>query len=157
MHPQLRKSYVPLSCPSLVVFWPLYINWYSGVVMHPCSSLPLLLWSVKPFHSGWIGETNSRTSSISRIGSKQLYSADQVAIQLLVCSTLRYYHLYIRNIMGIAHPLMNSCCSDTSCHHYLFLGFRVVATGMPTGELWCVKSVLRGTRCFVVNGWYSYS
>ena len=39
----------------------------------------LLLWSVKPFHSEWLGETNSSTSSISRIGSKQLCSADQNA------------------------------------------------------------------------------
>ena len=27
VHPQLRKPYVPLSCLSLVVFWPLSINW----------------------------------------------------------------------------------------------------------------------------------
>ena len=27
MHPQLRKLYVPLSCPSLVVYWPSSINW----------------------------------------------------------------------------------------------------------------------------------
>ena len=38
----------------------------------------LLLWSVKPFYRGMIGETNSSTSSISRIGSKQLYSVDQM-------------------------------------------------------------------------------
>ena len=44
----------------------------------------LLLWSVKPFYSEWLGETNSSTSSISRIGSKQLYSADQMPIQLLI-------------------------------------------------------------------------
>ena len=30
----------------------------------------LLLWSVKPFCPEWLGETNSSTSSISRIGSK---------------------------------------------------------------------------------------
>ena len=39
----------------------------------------LLLWSVKPFYRGMIGETNSSTSSISRIGSKKLCSADQIA------------------------------------------------------------------------------
>ena len=38
-----------------------------------------LLWPVKPFRPEWLGETNSSTSSISRIGSKQLYSADQSA------------------------------------------------------------------------------
>ena len=39
----------------------------------------LPLWSVKPFCPEWLGETNSSTSSISRIGSKQLCSADQNA------------------------------------------------------------------------------
>ena len=29
------------------------------------------------------------------------------------CSTLEYYHLYIKNIMGIAHHPMNSWYSDT--------------------------------------------
>ena len=48
----------------------------------------LLLWSVKPFYSEWLGETNSSTSSISRIGSKQLCSADQ--LQSSFCSTLSW-------------------------------------------------------------------
>ena len=39
----------------------------------------LILWSVKPFYRRMIGETNSSSSSISRIGSKQLCSADQNA------------------------------------------------------------------------------
>ena len=44
-------------------------------LVHRCL---LPLWSVKPFCPEWLGETNSSTSSISRIGSKQLYSADQM-------------------------------------------------------------------------------
>ena len=39
----------------------------------------LLLWSVKPFCPEWLGETNSSTSSISRIGSKKLCSVEQIA------------------------------------------------------------------------------
>jgi len=39
----------------------------------------LILWSVKPFCPECLGETNSSTSSISRIGSKKLCSADQIA------------------------------------------------------------------------------
>ena len=39
----------------------------------------LLLWPVKPFRPEWLGETSSSTSSISRIGSKKLCSADQIA------------------------------------------------------------------------------
>ena len=50
MHPQLRKPYVPLSCLSLVVFWPLSINWQSGLVVHLCYRCVLSLWSVKPFY-----------------------------------------------------------------------------------------------------------
>ena len=117
----------------------------------------LFLWSVKPFYPERLGETNSRTSSISRIGSKQLCSADQVAIQLLVCSTLECCPLYVKNIIGIVPSLMNSWCSDSSHHHHSFLGHRVVVTGMPTSESWCVKSILRATRCLVVNGQYSHS
>ena len=93
----------------------------------------------------WLGETNSGTSSISRIGSKQLYSADQNAIQFLFRFTLECYHLYIKIIMGIAHHPMNSWCSDTSLHHYSFLGSRVVITGLSTSESWCVKSILLAT------------
>ena len=52
MHPQLRKIYAPLSCLSLVVFWPPSINWYSRVVVHWCYRCLLFMWSVKPFHSG---------------------------------------------------------------------------------------------------------
>ena len=69
-----------------------------------------------------LGETNSSTSSISKIGSKQLYSADQMQSSFWVCSTLKYYPLYVKNIMRIAPSLMNSWCSDTSCHHFSFLG-----------------------------------
>ena len=77
----------------------------------------LLLWSVKPFYRRMIGETNSSTSSISRIGSKQLYSADQMPIQPLVL----FY-------LGVLPPLCQNCHenytnshefwrSDTSHHH----------------------------------------
>ena len=79
MHPQLRKSYVPLSCPSLVVFWPSSINWYSRLCVH--SFIDAYYSCGLSSHSilEWLGETNSSTSSISRIGSKQLCSADQNA------------------------------------------------------------------------------
>ena len=145
MHPQLRKSYVPLSCPSLVVFWPSSINWQSGVWVH---SFIDVYYSCGPScHSipEWLGETNSSTPSISRIGSKQLCFEDQSLIQLLFYSTLKYCHLYIKNVMGIAHQPTNSWYSDTSRRHYSFLGSRVVATVMLICELWCVKSILLAT------------
>ena len=82
----------------------------------------LLLWSIKPFYRGMIGETNSSTSSLSRIGSKKLCSADQNANPAFALFYLGVYHLYTKNVMGIAHHPMNSWYSDTSRHHYSFLG-----------------------------------
>ena len=69
-----------------------------------------------------LGETNSSTSSISGIGSKQLYSADQNANPAFVLFYLGVLPPYVRIVMGIAPPLMNSGYSDTSHHHYSFLG-----------------------------------
>ena len=95
----------------------------------------------------WLGETNSSTSSISKIGSKQLYSADQNASPAFAL----FYRLVSPSFLS-RMPLMNSWCSDTSHHHHSFLGPRVVVTRMPKSELWCVKSILRATRCLVVKG-----
>ena len=94
----------------------------------------LFLWSVKPFYPEWLGETNSSTSSISRIGSKSCAPQNKLLIQLLFCSTLEYYPIYVKNIIGIAHHPMNSWYSDTSCHHCSFLGSCVIVTRMPTSE-----------------------
>ena len=94
----------------------------------------------------WLGETNSSTSSISRIGSKKLCSADQIANpafgSVLPWSITLFY---IEIVIGIAHHPMNSWYSDTSCHHCSFLGSCVIVTGMPTGEPWCVESILLAT------------
>ena len=46
----------------------------------------------------------------------------QPALQLMLCSALKYYRLYVRIFMGIAPALVNSWRSDTSRHHYSFLG-----------------------------------
>ena len=40
------------------------------------------------------------------LGQSSCIPQIKMPIQLLVCSTLKYYHLYIRNIMGIAHHLI---------------------------------------------------
>ena len=60
-------------------------------------------------------------------------------------------------------------CHDNCTNSYEFLmqwyfppssfapRFRVVATGIPTSEPWCVKSILLATSCLVVNGQYSHS
>ena len=87
----------------------------------------LLLWSVKPFCPEWLGETNSSTSSISRIGSKKLCSANLIANpafgSVLPWSITLFY---IEIVIGIAHHPMNSWYSDTSRHHCSFLGSCVI-------------------------------
>ena len=70
----------------------------------------------------WLGETNSSTSSISWTGQSSCIPQIKMPIQLLFCSTSEYYPLYVRIVMRIAPSLMNSWCSDTSCHHFSFLG-----------------------------------
>ena len=84
MHPQLRKLYDPW----VVIFSCILTPVYQLIVKSSCA-----LELIDAYYScglsshsilEWLGETNSSTSSISRIGSKQLYSADQNATQLLV-------------------------------------------------------------------------
>ena len=55
----------PFSC--LLTFVYQLIVKIMCAFVHRCL---LLLWSIKPFCPEWLGETNSSTSSISRIGSK---------------------------------------------------------------------------------------
>ena len=61
------------------------------------------------------------------------------------CSTLKYYRLYIKIIMGNCTPSYELLIQWYSLHHYSFLGSRVVATGMSTSESWCVKSIFLAT------------
>ena len=68
------------------------------------------------------------------LGQSSCIPQIKLLLQLLFCSTLEYYHLYIGIVIGIAHHPMNSWYSDTSHHRYSFLGPRVVATGTPTSE-----------------------
>ena len=102
--------------------------------------------------SEWLGETNSKTSSISRIGSKQVYSAGQNANPAFAL-------LYL----GASPSLCQECHENcTTSYEFLTQWYfspslfiprsRVVTTGIPTSEPWCVKSILWATRCLVVNG-----
>ena len=61
----------------------------------------------------WLGETNSSTSSISWTGQSSCIPQIKMPIQLLFCSTLENYPLYVRIVIGIATSLMNSWHSDT--------------------------------------------
>ena len=81
-----------------------------------------------------IGETTPEPHPYLGLGQSSHTPQIKILIQFLFCSTLECYHLYIKIIMGIAHHPMNSWCSDTSLHHYSFLGSRVVITGLSTSE-----------------------
>ena len=45
----------------------------------------------------------------------------QLAIQFVLCSTLKYYCPYVKDVARIAPPLNNSWYSDTSHKHHYFL------------------------------------
>ena len=146
MHLQLRKIYVPLSCPSLAVIWPSFVNCWSRVTVHPCYRCLLFLWSVKPFYSG-MTRRNKLQYLIHIQDWVKVVVSRRSKCQPSFCSVLPWSItiFYIGIIIGIAHHPMNSWYSDTSCHHCSFVGPRVDATGIPTNELWCVKSILLAT------------
>ena len=144
MHPQLRKSYVPLSCPSLVVFWPrLSIDSQEKLCIrvHRCH------YSCGPSsHSipKWLGETNSSTSSISRIGSKQLYPADQM--QSSFWSVLPWsVTIFMSRVSWELHHLLWILDAVILLAIIVPCWFRIIVTGMPTSVLWCAKSILLPT------------
>ena len=117
MHPQLRKSYVPLSCPSLVVFeHRLSIDSQEYACIR--SSMPIIL-VVR--QAVLVRNDLEKQTPVSHpylgLGQSSCIPQIKLLLQLLFCSTLEYYHLYIGIVIGIAHHPMNSWYSDTSCHH----------------------------------------
>ena len=78
MHPQLRKLYVPWVVLFSCILTPVYhliVKSMRAFDVDADFSCGLSSHSIPE----WLGETNSSTSSISRIGSKKLCSADQIA------------------------------------------------------------------------------
>ena len=82
----------------------------------------LLLWSVKPFYFRMTRRNKLQYLIHIQDWVKVVVFYRSNAIQLLLCSTLEYYPFYVRIVRRIAPPLMNSWRSDTSRHHYSFLG-----------------------------------
>jgi hypothetical protein len=83
----------------------------------------LLLWPVKSFYSGMTRRNKTPVPHpYLGLGQSNCIPQIKLPIQPLICSTLKYYPLYVRNVMRIAPSLMNSWYSDTSRHHYSFLG-----------------------------------
>ena len=129
------------SCIPILVY-QLIVKFMSCIRVLRCV---LFLWSVKPFY--FIMNRRNKLQNLIYLGLGQSNCIPRIKmpIQLLFCSTSEYYPLYVRIVMRIAPFLLNSWHSDTSCHHFSFLGPRFVATGMPTSELWCVNSILLAT------------
>ena len=153
MHPQLRKIYVPLSCPSLVV---ILISVYHLIVKSMRAFL-LLLWSVKPFYSGMT--RRNKLQYLIRIQDR----VKEVVFRRSNANPA-FALLYLGALPSLCHECHENC---TTSYEFLTQWYfspslfiprsRVVTTGIPTSELWCVKSILWATRCLVVNGQHSHS
>ena len=90
----------------------------------------LLLWSVKPFCPEWLGETNSSTSSISRIGSNKLCSADQIANPAFVL-------LYL----GVLPSLYRDCYRNcTPSYELLVQWYFLPSLIIPRSSCWCNRN-----------------
>jgi hypothetical protein len=110
MHPHLR---IPSNCVHSLklLFDPSSASW------HPrwkyaleSSSASYSCGLVKPFHPKRSGETNSRTSSISRTRSKCCNPQNISSMQLLLCSTLEYHTpLYQEVVPSLMTFLMKWC------------------------------------------------
>ena len=70
---------------------------------------------------------------------------DFPAIQLMLCSTMEYYHLWCQECREHTPPLKNSWYNDTSHHHHSFLVPVLFLNEIPTNGLWCVNSKLLAT------------
>ena len=136
MHPQLRKSYVLLSCPSVVVFDPCPAVDSQVDVVHSCSPMLVIL-VVR--QAVLVRNDLEKQTPVSHpylgLGQSSCIPQIKLPLQLLFCSTLEYYIFYIEIVIGFAHHPMNSWYSDISCHHCSFLGSCVIVTGIPTNEL----------------------
>ena len=95
--------------------------------------------------SEWLGETNSSTLSISRIGSKQLYSTDQNANPAFVLFYLGVSPYLYQEYHGNCTPSYELLIQWYFSPSLFIPRFRVAATGVPISESWCVKSILLAT------------
>ena len=68
----------------------------------------LLLWSVKPFYSGMTRRNKLQYLFHIQDWVKVVVFHRSNVNPVLFCSTLECYHLYVKSVMRIAPPLMNS-------------------------------------------------
>ena len=148
------------SCIS-TIFYHLIVKSMSCIHAHWC-----LLFCGPPSHSTpeWLGETNSSTSSISRIGSKKLCSADQIANPAFVLfylgvlpSLCREYH---RNCINSYEFLMqwyfwpssfipqSSCCCNRNADKWIVMCETNTPSNSLLGSKWTTFSFL---ACWLLN------
>ena len=121
-----------------IVFRPSSISWQSRVVMHSCSLMPFLLWSVKPFYFRM-----TRRNKLQHLIHFQdwvkvvVFRRSRMLIQLLFYSTLEYYPLSCQECYG-------NC---TTSYEFLIQWYLSPSLFIPwspcccTNELWCVNSI----------------
>ena len=113
--------------------WVVPLHWYSDHRLSIDSQEELCIRVIDAYYScgpsshpipEWLGETNSRTSSISRIGSKQLYSADQNANPALAL-------LYL----GVSPSLCQECHENcTTSYEFLTQWYFSPSLFIPRSE-----------------------
>jgi hypothetical protein len=88
---------------------------------------------IKSFYPKMSGETNSRTSSVSRTRSKWCNPQNMSSMQLLLCSTLEYHTLLYQEVVPSLMTFLMKWCSYTSCPPFLW-AFRAWNVGYAN---WC--------------------
>ena len=124
-------SYIPSFIYQLIVksMW---------AFVHRCL---LFLWSVEPFYFR-MTRRNKLQYLIQIQDWVKVVVFRRSKCQSIFCSVLPWSVTISYRNCTISYE---SWRSDTSCHHFSFLGTRVMATGMPTSEPWCVESILLAT------------
>ena len=132
MHPQLRKNYICSFELSPFGYIPTFI--YQFIVKSMCAIV-----SIDAYYScglsshsilEWLGKTNSSTSSISRIGSKQLYSTDQNANPVFVL-------IYLGVLPSLYQEYHGNC---TPSYELLIQWYFLPSLVIPRSSCWCNRN-----------------
>ena len=145
MRPQPRKLYVPWVVPlQLYPDHPLSVDSqeYVCICVHRCL---VFLWFVKPFYF-----------RMTRRNKLQYLIHIQDWVKAVVFRRSKCNPAFALFYPGVLPPLCQDCHENCTLSHefltqwYFLPSFfiprsRVVATGMPASEPWCVKSILLAT------------
>ena len=107
MHPQLRKSYVLLSCPILVVSDPrLSIDSQEYACIRSSMPITLVVRQAILFQNDLEKQTPVPHPYLG-LGQSSCIPQTKCQSSFWFCSTLEYYPLYVRIVMRTAPTLMN--------------------------------------------------